>query len=247
MNQFIRGTARAVIESFALPEPVCEIGSYQVAGQEDLINLRSHFSNQEYLGIDFRDGPGVDLVANVEKLPLPDASVGTVIALSVFEHVEHFWHGFEEVFRVLRPDGVFIVSCPFYFHIHGYPSDYWRFTPAAFDRLLDRYPTRLIGWHGAERRPADVWAVGFREAAVVPSKADLADYQDRMNRYAVEPMSLLRKVRYGLGRMVAGRRPFAPYLDRTKWKMQFHQADATQHHLPELQPGTAAAIRKDAA
>src|SRR6185369_2406850 len=107
---------------FHLPEPILEIGSYQVAGQEDMIDLRRLLPGREYVGVDFRPGPGVDCVANVERLPQPDSSVGTVIALSTFEHVRHFWLGFEEVYRVLRPDGVFVVSCPFYFHQHGYPS-----------------------------------------------------------------------------------------------------------------------------
>ena len=77
MNRFLRGVARATIESFALPDPVLEIGSYQVEGQEDLIDLRGLFPGRPYTGVDFRAGPGVDLVADVEKLPLPDASVGT--------------------------------------------------------------------------------------------------------------------------------------------------------------------------
>ena len=140
MNQFLRGVARATVESFDLPDPVLEIGSYQVEGQEDLIDLRGLFADRPYTGVDFRAGPGVDLVANVENLPLPDASVGTVVAFSVFEHVKQFWKGFDEVHRVLRPDGVFLVCCPFYFHVHAYPHDYWRFTPEAFDSLLERVP-----------------------------------------------------------------------------------------------------------
>ena len=43
MNHFLNGVARAVAETFVLPEPILEIGSYQVAGQEELINLRSLF------------------------------------------------------------------------------------------------------------------------------------------------------------------------------------------------------------
>src|SRR5262245_48863906 len=33
MNHFLRGLTCAVAESFALPEPIVEVGSYQVAGQ----------------------------------------------------------------------------------------------------------------------------------------------------------------------------------------------------------------------
>ena len=105
MNHFLNGVARAVAETFVLPEPILEIGSYQVAGQEELINLRSLFPGKRYTGLDCRAGPGVDLVADAEQLPQATGSVGTVIAMNTFEHVRHFWRAFAEVERVLRPDG----------------------------------------------------------------------------------------------------------------------------------------------
>lgn len=224
MNRFLRGVARAMIESFELPEPILEIGSYQVSGQEDLIDLRSLFPQRNYTGVDFRPGPGVDLVANVESLPLPSASVGTVLAFSVFEHVKHFWKGFEEVQRVLRPDGVFLVCTPFYFHVHAFPDDFWRFTSEALDSLLQEYPTRVLGWHGPDRRPLNVWAAGFRERARVPNEEQIAAYKQRLARYGKEPLQWNRRLRFGLGRVLCGRRPFAPHLDREKWSTEVRRA-----------------------
>jgi len=222
MNQFLGGTMRAIAESFHLPEPILEIGSLQVEGkgQADTINLRGLFPGKAYTGVDFRAGPGVDCVANVEALPQKDASVGTVIALSTFEHVKRFWLGFQEIERVLRPDGVFVVATPFYFHIHAYPSDYWRFTTEALDSLLTGYPLRLLGQHGAERRPANVWAVAFREASRTPTKDDLELYRAKMDAYAREPLPWHRRLRYQMGRAVCGRRPFAPHLDRERWTVE---------------------------
>lgn len=224
MNRFLRGVARAMVEAFDLPDPVLEVGSYQVAGQEDLVDLRGLFPGRPYTGIDFRPGPGVDLVANVENLPLPDASVGTVLAFSVFEHVKRFWTGFDEVRRVLRPDGVFLVCTPFYFHVHAYPHDYWRFTPEAFDSLLEAYPTRVLGWHGPDRRPLNVWAAAFGPEAKTPTAAQLADYRERLGEYGKEPLGWGRRLRFGLGRVLCGRRPFAPHLDREKWQTEVRRA-----------------------
>ena len=218
MNQFLRGVVQAMAESFPLPEPILEIGSYQVEGQSELINLRQLFPGKDYIGVDFRAGPGVDCVADVEALPQATGSVGTVIAFSTFEHVRRFWVGFEEVRRVLRPDGVFLVSCPFYFHQHGYPSDYWRFTPEAFELLLEPYPARILGWHGPERKPADVWAAAFREEAAVPTADQFARYKTLLGRYAREPLDWSRRLRFQLGRLLCGRRPFAPHLDRERWE-----------------------------
>jgi len=218
MNRFLHGLARAVAGAFDLLAPVLEIGSYQVEGQEHIADLRSLFPGKEYIGTDFRAGPGVDRVENVESMSLPDASVGTVLALSTFEHVSHFWRGFAEVKRVLRPDGALLVCCPFYFHIHSYPSDYWRFTPMALELLLEDYPSKIIGWHGPRTRPANVWALAFREKRAPISKAEYERYSQLMDVHAKEPLSWKRRLKYQIGRLLCGRRPFAPYLDRERWE-----------------------------
>lgn len=222
MNHFLNGVARALVESFELPGPILEIGSYQVAGQESIIDLRRLFPGREYVGVDMRAGPGVDCVAEVEHLPQADGSVGTLLAMNTFEHVRRFWKGFEEVRRVLRPDGVLLVSVPFYFHIHSYPSDYWRFTPEALNGLLEDYPQRIIGWHGAHNRPANVWAVGFREEYPRISAEQMARYRHKLTAYAREPQRAKKRLRYMLGQWMCGRGPFAPYLEMNRWDTMTH-------------------------
>ncbi|HVS34709.1 MAG TPA: hypothetical protein VMS17_03945, partial [Gemmataceae bacterium] len=137
-------------------------------------------------------------------------------ALETFEHVRRFWRGFEEIRRVLRPDGALLVAAPFHFHIHAYPHDYWRFTPDAFKMLLEDYPSKIIGWHGPMGRPANVWCLAFREKRQPIQPAQYARYQELLARYAVMPLPWLRRLRYGLGRILCGRRAFAPWLDREK-------------------------------
>jgi SAM-dependent methyltransferase len=219
MNHFLHGVARAIAETFDLPEPILEIGSFQVSGQEQIADLRGLFPSKEYLGMDIRPGPGVDLVGDVEALPNADQSVGTVIAMNTFEHVPRFWRGFEEIRRVLRPHGALLVACPFYFHIHSYPSDYWRFTPEALEVLLQAdYPSRLLGWHGAARRPASVWALAFREEREPITPAEFDRYRQLLTQHARQPVSWARKLRYRLGRLICGRRPLAPYLELDRWE-----------------------------
>jgi SAM-dependent methyltransferase len=217
MNLFLRGMVRAMAETFHLPEPILEIGSYQVAGQESFANLRSLFPGREYVGLDVRPGPGVDMLGDVEQLPQLDGSVGTVLAVCTFEHVRRFWKGFEEIYRVLRPDGAVLVACPFYFYIHDYPSDFWRFSPAALEMLLEAYPSQIVGWHGPTKRPANVWSLAFREGRPAITEDEHARYRALMARYARQPLSLSRKIRYGLGRLLLGPRPFVPYLDIERW------------------------------
>jgi len=165
-----------------------------------------------------RPGPGVDCVADAEHLPQATGSVGTVIAMNTFEHVRRFWDGFAEVQRVLRPDGVFVLSCPFHFRIHNFPHDYWRFSPAALAAMLEGYRSKIVGWHGARQRPANVWAVAFGPARPAITPEQFARHRTLIQTYAYQPEdSLTRRWRYRLASLFCGRGPFAAYLDRNQW------------------------------
>jgi SAM-dependent methyltransferase len=218
MNPLLRGLVHSVAETFPLPGPILEVGSRQVPGQEGLAELRALFPGRPYVGLDRRAGPGVDLVADVEELPLAAGSVGTVLALSTFEHVSRFWRGFAEIRRVLRPGGALLVTCPFYFHIHAHPDDYWRFTPSALELLLEDYPSKIVGWHGPPARPANVWALAFCEGRPPISDEEYTAYKARMRHHAHMPLPWRRLLRYRLGRFLCGGGPFAPYLHREKWQ-----------------------------
>lgn len=240
MNHFLHGVARATCEAFDLPGPVLEIGSYQVPGQERLADLRGLLPHRPYCGIDVRPGPGVDALADVEALPHADASVGTVLAMNTFEHVRHFWRGFEEIHRVLCADGVLLVSCPFYFPIHNYPSDYWRFSPAALEVLLEAYATVILGWHGPRSRPLHVWAVAFREAYPAIASDQLDHYRFLLGRYAREPRNWWKWGKFQLGQCLFGRGPFASFLDQECWEIacRTHPSPARPRHrqLPRTLP-----------
>ena len=224
MNSIMRGLVQAVAETFTLPGPILEIGSYQVEGQEGIADLRTLFPGRCFLGLDVRHGRGVDLLANVESLPFADSSVGTLLALGTFEHVPRFWRGFEEIHRVLRPEGALLVACPFYFHLHAYPCDYWRFSPEALELLLAPYPSKVIGWHGAPKRPANVWALAFREGRPAITAEQFRHYQMRLNHHARMPLSWGRRWRYNLGRLLCGNAPFAPYLQRGQLRSKYVNA-----------------------
>jgi SAM-dependent methyltransferase len=166
----------------------------------------------------------VDSVEDVETLPRADASVGSVIALNVFEHVQHFWRGFAEVQRVLRPDGLLLVSCPFHFHIHAYPNDYWRFTPESLRLLLDTLPSKIIGYHGPAKRPLSVWAVAAGPQHPRIDERRHARFRELVRRYARQRLRWVKRLRYHVGRLICGARPFAPLLDAEIFDTQVVQA-----------------------
>ncbi len=107
-----------------------EIGSLNING-----SVRGLFSGP-YMGIDVKDGEGVDLVMDGHAIGFPDASFDTVVSTSQLEHDPAFWLTLAEVGRVLRPGGHFILCTVSYnFPIHDEP-DYFRFLPATHRLLM---------------------------------------------------------------------------------------------------------------
>ncbi len=151
-----------VAESIDCPGPIFEFGAYQVDGQEGFADLRSLFPRQKYVGCDMRPGPGVDRVEDVTAINLPDSSAGTVLCIETFEHVFEVRRAFDEVFRILAPGGVFVITSPLNFRIHGYPDDYWRMTPNCLRRMLEPYAARLSGFQGYHAFPHTVMGVGMK-------------------------------------------------------------------------------------
>jgi hypothetical protein len=122
------------------------------------------------------------------------------------------------VHRVLRPDGALVMSTPFHFRIHQFPHDYWRFTPAAYETLLESYASKIIGWHGTKNRPANVWSIAFREGRAAITREEYERYRQLTSHYAHEPeTSWTRRLRYRLASLLCGRGPFAGHLDRNLW------------------------------
>lgn len=159
---------REAIRSFVsvlaaeLPDPIYEFGSLQVEGQEGFADLRVFFPGRKYFGCDMRSGKGVDIVLNLHKIDLPDATAGTVLLLDTLEHVEFCREAMAEIFRILRPGGIVVASSVMNFRIHDYPCDYWRFTPEGFKSLLRDFPCSMVEYLGKKDFPHTVVGVGIK-------------------------------------------------------------------------------------
>lgn len=165
MREHIEGFAAEAATSLPFTSPIIEIGARPAAGQEDGLNLRQYFPGQEYIGCDIQAGPRVDRIEDVHHLTFADGSVGGVIALDTLEHVADPRRAVEEVWRVLRPGGVVVISSVMFFPIHAHPWDFWRFTPEGFKQLLEPFESRLVMAYGWESMPETVFGVGIKGPA----------------------------------------------------------------------------------
>lgn len=95
------------------------------------------------LGVDMSPGPGVDLVHDLEQPLPPEAGMFRHLdCVSVLEHVRNPFKFCESVVDSLLPGATVLVIVPWHWRIHGYPLDYWRFTPEAIKVL---FPD--VTWH----------------------------------------------------------------------------------------------------
>jgi len=145
-----------------IQDPIYEFGSLQVAGQKGFADLRPLFPRCQYVGCDMRQGPGVDVLLNLHKIDLPNESAGTVLCLDTLEHVEYPRRAIDELHRILKPNGIIVISSVMDFPIHDYPFDYWRFTPEAFKSLLRPFSQSLCTYAGDAGFPHTVVGIGFK-------------------------------------------------------------------------------------
>ena len=165
MRQTIRDFVSLAAATLPIAEPIWEFGALQVPGQEGFADLRSIFPGRQYFGADVREGPGVDRVLDLHRIDLPAGSAGTVICVDTLEHVEYPHRALEEMHRILRPDGIVVISSVMAFAIHDFPQDYWRFTPEGLKSLLKPFAGSFVGFAGDPGFPHTVVGVGFKGSA----------------------------------------------------------------------------------
>lgn len=79
-----------------------------------------------------------DLFGDACRLPLSDDCMDGVMIFEVLEHVPDPEAALSEIARVLRAEGMLLLSVPFLYPIHNAPFDFHRFTKHALLRALHR-------------------------------------------------------------------------------------------------------------
>jgi len=86
----------------------------------------------QYTMVDIKSGDDVDVVADIHALPAEWTNRFDIcIAGAVFEHLERPWIAAKEVARILAPGGLCYVLTHQTFPLHGFPSDFFRFSTDA--------------------------------------------------------------------------------------------------------------------
>lgn len=90
----------------------------------------------KYVNLDIHlfDNGEPSIVGSAHKLPFKDEVFDLVVSKDSLEHFLDPWMAVKEVYRVLKPGGLFIIWVPFMHPFHG--DDTYRYTPLGLQHLL---------------------------------------------------------------------------------------------------------------
>lgn len=117
---------------------------------------------------------------DAHNLPYDNNSFDCILLNQVLEHVKKPWQVVKEVHRVCKPRGIAIIASPFFYQIHAWPEDYWRFTPEALEILCEDFSEILLSHRAGNGEmikhmvdnPEDRSSGTFMRLATIKSKKD---------------------------------------------------------------------------
>jgi len=150
----------------AMNPPVYDLGTNKRFAKEIGL-VRELFSPDKYFAGGYNPqfiyGPdSCDLHCDLHDLSsISDGEVGSIVCLSVLEHLRYPERALAEMYRVLRKGGIVVLSVPFFIGFHGKGSigagschltygDYWRPTHQGLELML-----REAGFSKVQIRPVD--------------------------------------------------------------------------------------------
>jgi hypothetical protein len=103
----------------------------------------------EYIGVDVGKNPRADLTLKPgEPVPLADGSADVVISAQVLEHVVDVGSYLAECRRLLKPDGMLLLSTHGTWLYHPYPTDVRRWTCWGLRHELEQHGFCVEAQHG---------------------------------------------------------------------------------------------------
>jgi len=114
-------------------------GSYVLDIGAGKAHFKTLLKNMNYLAMDFFDYEPINVVTDITKqLPFQSNKFDCLILSNVLEHVSEPQALLKECLRILKKDGILLMTVPFFIKIHQEPYDFYRYTPFCFEYLLSQ-------------------------------------------------------------------------------------------------------------
>ncbi|MBC7914680.1 MAG: class I SAM-dependent methyltransferase [Pyrinomonadaceae bacterium] len=103
----------------------------------------------KYMGVDLDLNPQAEHHIGFDsKTTLPDNLADIILSNQVLEHVDSPEGYLQESFRLLKPGGTAIFTTHGYWFYHPTPNDYWRWTSAGLQKIVEREGFQISSFFG---------------------------------------------------------------------------------------------------
>lgn len=89
--------------------------------------------------IDIDPDRNPDIVMDATNLEFDSNSFDVVFIMEILEHIKEPQKAVDEIFRVLKDEGIVVFSTPFVFGIHDKPYDFFRYTRYGILEVFKKY------------------------------------------------------------------------------------------------------------
>lgn len=102
----------------------------------------------EHIGLDHQgtihDRQEIDIYGNATNIPQDDNSYDTIFCGAVLEHLEEPGKAISEMNRVLKQNGIVILTAPLFWHLHEEPRDFYRYTKYGLKYLFEKNGFEIV-------------------------------------------------------------------------------------------------------
>lgn len=127
--------AKSILEHIQNPRILVLGGSRLSEGMESIVSI----PGMTFIETDVSFGPRTILICDAHDIPFENESFDWVIVQAVLEHVADPVRCVDEIYRVLKPEGLIYAETPFMQQVHGREFDFTRYTFLGHRRILRQF------------------------------------------------------------------------------------------------------------
>lgn len=160
---------------------ILDIGSFDKTGDYNY-GLILNEKKWTYHGLDMRKGNNIDIVVEdpYHWDEIEDESYDIIVSGQAFEHIEFFWLTLEEVKRVLKPGGLFILIVPSTGPVHRNPYDCYRFNADAMQAMAKYINFEVLEFGTNFDKISDPWYDSFL-VSKKPGSGSVENLENKMD------------------------------------------------------------------
>lgn len=151
------------------------------------LDIESAFNLGLYVSFDLAASDATTVVGDAARLPLPSASIYIVVSMDVLQHISDVGQVLNEIYRVLAPGGIVILSFPFSYGECDL-VDFFRWSVQGMTHELKRHGLEIID---ARRRGGTFFAAACALQWLIQHAIPGARRAWRQN---ITPLAVLRSV-----------------------------------------------------